>query len=114
MNTEQTYPKPTTDDFFFLDDTDEAMCVETKKYENGNEVKRITLSSGKVAVVRELKAWEIEESSRLHQNDKEKYIMAIAALATAIDNEKVIYEDLRQMKGKDWTKIKYAVASTNF
>jgi hypothetical protein len=114
MSTETIYPKPTTDDYCFLDETDEAMGVETKKYENGNEVKRVTLSSGKIAQVRELKAWEMEESSRLHQNDKEKITMAVAALSTTIDDVKVVYEELRQMKGKDWLKIKYAVALINF
>lgn len=114
QNQPTTYPLQTTDGFFFADDTDEAMGIESKVYENANEVRRIKLSTGKYAIVRELKAWEVEESSRLHQNEKEKYIMAIATIATTIDEQKITYEDLKFMKAKDWTKIKSAVAAINF
>lgn len=111
----KVFPVDTTDGFQYLDESDETMTVETKTYENGNVVKRVTLSDGRKAIVRELKAWETEEeASKFHQNNKTMVEMAIATIATKINDQPVIFEDIREMKAKDWNKIKYASALVNF
>jgi len=110
----KNYPIDTTDGFYFQDEQDHSMGVETKKYENGNEVKRIVLSDGKVALVHEMKAWEMEESEKFHGNKPNQFTMAIATMCTKIDDKRVAFEDLKFMKSKDWLKIKYAVALINF
>ena len=108
------YPKATSDGFSFLDEEDEVMKIETQTYENGNQAKRVTLKNGSKAVVRELKAWEIEETQRLHKNNQELMLMAIATKAIKIDDKSVAFEDIKNMRGSDWISIKGAVALINF
>lgn len=108
------YPKPTSDGYFFENDTDEAMSIETTTHENGNQSKRIKLSDNRIAIVRELKGSEVEQTSRLHQGKEELAVMATATLATKINGEKVIMEELADMRGRDYNKIRTAVAQLNF
>jgi hypothetical protein len=110
----KNYPFDTTDGYQYLDETDEVMLIETKRYENGSIVKRITLSDKRIAEVRELKGWEMEESAKFHENKANQVTMGVAALCTKIDGKNVVFEDLKFMKGKDWNKIKYAAAELNF
>lgn len=112
--TEQVFPLQTEDGFYYADQEDQAMGVETKKYDNGNEVMRIRLSDGRVALVRELKAWEVEESEKFHENKTKQVVMGLATLATKIDDKTCAFEDFKFMKGRDWVKIKYAVSLLNF
>lgn len=114
METKKTYPIDLEDGYQFLDETDEAMGIASKKYENGNEVKRIKLSDGRIATVRELPAWEMEESEKFHENKANQVTMGVATMCTQIDGKNVAFEDLKFMKGKDWNKIKVACATLNF
>lgn len=108
------FPKATNDGFSFLNEEDETLGIETKTFENGSEVKRVFLKDGRAAVIRELKAWEMEESSRFHNNKQELMLMAIAAKATKIDDKNVAFEDIKYLRAKDWTAIKNAVSMVNF
>lgn len=115
MEATDIFPKNTTDDFQYLDASDETMGVETKVYPNGNLVKRVTLKDGRKAIVRELAAWEIEEeASKYHNNDKNLVELAMATIATKIDDQKIAFEDLKFLKARDWNRIKYANALINF
>lgn len=108
------FPKATSDGFSFLSEDDETMGVETQEYENGNLVKRVTLKKGNKAVVRELKAWEVEESQRFHKNNQELLFMAIAAKCVKIDDKNLAFEDVKNLRASDWVSIKAAVSLLNF
>jgi len=111
-----SYPKPTTDGFCYLNEEDEIVGIESKTYDNDKEVKRVILSKDRKAVVRELKAWEMEDTSKVLKNEKigDGTLMAIAAAATTIDEKNIVYEDVKFMKAKDWSKLRTAVARLNF
>ncbi len=114
QDNEQSYPKQTKDGYYYASTSDEVMGIETKIYENGNETKRITLSDKRIAIVRELKGYEIDKADRLHDNKGHLYLVALASLAVTIDNNPVLMEELQDMKAKDYTKIRTAVAMLNF
>jgi hypothetical protein len=59
------------------------------------EVKRVKLKDGRVAVIRELKAWEMEETQRFHKNNQELMLMAVAAKSMKIDEKNVPFEDIK-------------------
>jgi urease accessory protein UreE len=110
----QNYPKQTTDGFSYNDEDDELMKIETNTYENGKQVKRVTLRDGRKAIIRMLKAWEMEESQRFHKNNQELLLIAVAAKAIKIDDKPVLFEDIKEMDAPDWVSIKGAVALLNF
>jgi hypothetical protein len=51
LDQEIVYPRPTEDGYFYEDDTDEALNIETKTYENSRQVKRVVLSDKSIAIV---------------------------------------------------------------
>lgn len=112
--TNEVFPKATTEGFEILNETDAALNIETKQYENGNTVKRIVLSDKRVAIVRELKGKDMDLTSRIHRGDDTKFLMAMAVIATKLNDENVTIEDLEEMKGKDYNKIRIAVSQLNF
>lgn len=114
MENETSYPKQTSDGFSYLSEEDEALSIESKTHENGGRVKRVLLSDGKKAIIRVLKAWEVEETQRFHKNNQELMLMAIATKATKIDDKSVAFEDIKNLDAPDWISIKGAVALLNF
>jgi uncharacterized protein YbjQ (UPF0145 family) len=108
------YPKTTTDGFEYSDESEEALGIETKTYENGNLVKRVKLTDGRIAIIRELNGKDVELSSRIHGNDKDKVLMAMCSVATRINENAIVIEDLELMKAKDYQKIRIACALLNF
>jgi RNase P/RNase MRP subunit p29 len=110
----KVYPIETTDGYVYTSESDEAFGIETKVYENGNETKRITLSDKRIAIVRELKGFEIESADRLHEHKQHLYLPALASLSVTIDGKPILMEDFQQTKGKDYNKIRTAVALLNF
>ena len=108
------FPKNSTDEFQYLDESEEALGLETKTHENGHQVKRVKLSNGSVAIIRELNGKDVEFTSRLHNNEKEKVIMSMTAVATKIDGQDIVIEDLEVMKAKDYNKLRMACALLNF
>jgi hypothetical protein len=115
LDQEIVYPKPTEDGYFYEDDTDEALNIETKTYENGRQVKRVVLSDKSIAIVRELNGAEMEGVSKaINKKEEGKYLMAVCMFATTINGGKVTMDELEQMRGRDYNRIRTACATINF
>lgn len=63
------------------------------------------LSTGSKVVVKPCYGYHIEEAGRIAGGDGTKLIGALASLLITIDGKKCVYEDLRNLPGKDYTKI---------
>ena len=121
--TEKTFPTaPDEEGFFTESEYDDVLDIRTKVYENGNKVKKVPLSGGRTALVRELigrdsrKAKEIASthSRKNGKEDEEDYADAVAALATKVEGQDIIFEDFLGYKMMDYTRIKHAAQSLNF
>jgi hypothetical protein len=104
--------------FHFEDKEDEVMGIETATYPNGNQVKRLKLSNGKTAFVRELigsDSVKIDKAILANGGDREEqYYAALFHHAVKVDGQQLPMEDFAVMKMKDYTKIKLAVNALNF
>jgi hypothetical protein len=100
--------------FYFADKDDEVMGIETHVYPNGNMIKRLKLSNGKSAVIRELKGMDMTEVEKLTDGDTSKVFPAIIAVATKIDGAGIVMEDVLQYKAKDYNRLKIAASALNF
>lgn len=83
-------------------------------YSNGHKVLKVTLSTGKEAVIREMTAGEMEQASRLSGNNETDAQFALAALATKIGGEYLLLEDFKAMKMKDYNRILECNYELNF
>lgn len=109
------YPKPTSDGFFFSDDTNEAMGIESQVYDNGKEVRRVTLSDKRIAIVRQLTGKEMgADVPRLAGKSQEDVQFAMVAIATKIDDKGLPIEEVKEMLGKDYVKLQSANSQINF
>lgn len=99
--------------FYFADKEDEAMGIETHVYPNGNMIKRVRVSKG-VAVVRELLGVDMTDVERLTDGDQGKVFPAMIAVATKIEGQGIVMEDVLQYKAKDYNRLKIAVSALNF
>lgn len=113
---EKLYPTPPdSDGFFYEDEENEALKIESQKYENGKEVRRVTLSDGKKAIVRQLTGSEMGTTvNRLIGNNKDDYQYAMVAVAAKIDDKGLMLEDVKDMLGKDYIKLQAANSQINF
>lgn len=112
---ENVYPKQTSDGFYFEDETNETMSIESQKYENGKEVRRVTLSDGRIAMLRQLTGSEMGVLlPRLVGSNKDNYQFAMVAVATQINQEGKTLEEIKDMLGKDYIKLQVANAQINF
>jgi len=112
----KTYPTPpNSDGFFFEDETNEVMAIESQTYENGKEVRRVTLSDKRVAIVRQLTGKEMgTDVTRLIGKDQDNYQYAMVAVSTKIDDKGLTIEDVMEMLGKDYIKLQVANSQVNF
>jgi hypothetical protein len=107
-------------DWHFANPDDTIMGIETAIYKNGNQVKRFTLSDGRVAVIRELlgkDSMQIDKSVMGENNAdlrEEKAMHAMFHFAVKVDDKQIPIEDFGTMKMRDYNKIKLAVQSLNF
>ena len=101
-------------DFHFASDNDKILGVETAIYNNGNEVRRITLSTGKVAVIRELSGEEMINVNKMLNGVADNYGPAIMHFSVKIDGQQIPMEDYPKMKGKDFNKINLQIMDLNF
>lgn len=109
-NNENNLPEP---DWKFEDDADKEMGIETKRYPNGQVLKRCKLSDGREAVARRLKGNDGREVSRLTAGEQDKYRVAIAAMCVTVNGEKVTPEEIDDLWFDDVTRITM-LASINF
>lgn len=110
-----TYPKPGTQpDHFFESAQDELMKVETISYPNGGKSKRAVLSDGRIAVSRRLKGHDMVEASKVAAGNQEKVQPAVAAIATKVNDQPIVIEQLLDMWGDDFNVIKYMSSDLNF
>jgi hypothetical protein len=107
-------------EFYFENERDEQMGIETAIYANGNSVKRYSLSDGRVAVVRELLGSDmanIEKSLMGENNDakrEEKLKDAVYHYSVKLDGQSLPMEDFSKLKMKDYLRIKVMAESLNF
>lgn len=83
-------------------------------YTNGHKVLLVTLSDGRIATIRELLAEDSEKAARIAGNSAEKASLALSTIATTINGQTVVIEDMAKMKMKDYNKIAEANAELNF
>ncbi len=109
-NQEEKFSK----DWHFADDNEKVLGVETAIYANGNEVKRLTLSSGKTAIIRELSGQDMIQVTKLTGSNPDNYTPALMHYAVKIDGHQLPMEDFPKLKGKDFNKLNIQVLSLNF
>lgn len=103
-------------DWHFASKEDESLKVETAIYKNGNQVKRVPLSDGRIATLRELLGSDMMKVDTMLAagRDQEKYFPIMMHFAAKIDGFTLPIEDFENMKGKDYNQIKIQVMSLNF
>ncbi len=111
----KVYPLATADGFFFEDETNEAMAIESHIYENKKEVRRVTLSDGTICIVRQLTGKEMgTDVTRLIGKDQDNYQYALVSVATKFNDQGRTLEEIKDMLGKDYLKLQIACAQINF
>lgn len=109
-----------TDNWFFEDDSDKELGIETLIYDNQSKVKRAKLSDGKtLAVARELKGRDMKQVDRICNGKKDEYLPALMITAVKSVDESGAesnwtLEELDDLKGKDYTTIKVLATTLNF
>jgi hypothetical protein len=110
----KTYPTEVDENgFFYEDEGFEALGILTKE-DNGNKVCKCTLSDGRTAIVRELTGAESKKAKATLGKSMNMLEAAYAALATKIDGKEYPYQELLNMKAKDYNKIETASSILNF
>nr|WP_295875680.1 hypothetical protein [uncultured Chitinophaga sp.] len=111
-----SYPTgPDTDGFFIESESDAAMNIFTRQYENGNKVKKCLLPVlGKTAVVRQMLARDSKEVARFTGGDAEQYQMACITVATTFDGSKMPIEAIEVIKFSDYTLLITMCQALNF
>lgn len=104
---------PEKSEWVFENEKDDLFKVETKRYDNGQVMKRCTLSDGRVAISRKLKGSDLKEVRRLTGGDSEKYQNAIVAKCVTLDDKPITIEEIDDLWMDDATKI-VMMASINF
>lgn len=75
--------------------------------------KTINLPSGKVAQVTDFKGRHIREAQKVAGTETEKYLFALIAATTTIDDKPIVMEDLDNMEGFDVLELMKAFGSGN-
>jgi aspartate/glutamate racemase len=109
------YPStPDADGFYFENDEEMTVGVMTKKYENGNIVKRVIFPDGKTAIVRELTGKDQKLINRFSNQDEEKIMLAGVTVATTVDGKQETYEFFEAMKLKMLNRLMFCFRELNF
>lgn len=75
--------------------------------------KTIALPSGKTAQVIDFKGRHIREAQKVAGTETEKYLFALIAATTTIDEKPVVMEDVDEMDGFDVLELMKAFGSGN-
>lgn len=114
MTTENQNINTTQDpEWKFENDDDKDSGIETKRYNNGQILKRAKLSDGRMAVARRLKGFDAREIQKQIAGDAHKYQAAVMARCLTIDDKKVVIEDIEQLWLDDYTTV-VSIARINF
>lgn len=103
-----------TEKFIFENEDDKTLGIETANYDNGGKVKRITLSTGEIALVRKLKGSDMRQVDMITGTKRENALPALMAVATKINDRPIVMEELDNFWAPDYNKIKMAVTELNF
>lgn len=76
--------------------------------------KTIALPSGKKAEIKDFKGKHIRDAQRIADGDVSKFIFAMIAVTTTIDNKPIVMEDLDEMDGRDVLKLQAEFSAENF
>lgn len=111
------YPtQPDKDGYFYATPEEEEQQIRTKRYDNGATTKTLSLSDGRVAVVRKLRGRDFVETSKvIRNNNSMDFETTNMSQAVEIDGKKqppeFYLDDLFQM---DYAKLMVAFSSLNF
>jgi hypothetical protein len=119
---EQEVVYPTTPDengWYYNDAGEKELEIETRQDEDGNTNKRVKLSGGRVAIVKELTGKENKKAKVIAGKDKELFMPAVVALSTTITDKNgktvaFVAEDLDGWKAKDVNRLTAATSVLNF
>lgn len=119
----KNYPTtPDAEGWYTVDEGEEALEIETREDDDECVYKRVKLSKGRTAVVRELGGKEMKQAQTMVGKDPQKLVDAYVFLSTTItdkDGKKYPFvmedlEDVRKFKGKDYNRLTTAAAMINF
>lgn len=104
---------PGEDKWEFASEEDQVLGIETCRYENGQTLKRVKLSDGRIAIARRMKGKDAKFINRKTGGDTEKFQNAMASECVEIDGKKLTPEELDELWYEDYTNI-MSIASVNF
>lgn len=110
---QKTYEQK-TNVWFFENEEDEAMGIETFSYPNGGISKRCKLKDGREAVSHLLKGKDRINIKRITGGKAEMVQDAVIALSTKIDGKAIVIEDIDELWFNDLTKIQSMASTINF
>jgi hypothetical protein len=100
-------------EFYFEDEADKEMGIQTRDYPNGSKIKQVKLKDGRIAVCRMLRGKDFKNIQRLTNGNKDEFQNAIIATSVMIDDKPIVKEDLAEMLFPDYTTL-LAISSINF
>lgn len=111
--------QPDKEGWFYESETNFTLGIETREDEQENAYRRVRLTKGRTAVLRELTSTESKKGAQIAGNSPEKLVDAYVALcATITDRDgkpvKFVMEDLDGWKAKDTNKLQVACNQLNF
>lgn len=115
-----TYPTPQdADGWFYENEGQHALEIETRVDAEENIFKRIQLTKKRVAIMRELNNKETKTAAVMAKNKQDKLLNAYIAMSTTVTDaagNKVsfVMEDLDMWKGKDTNRLDVACQNINF
>ena len=104
--------------WYYENEGQKALGIETRD-DDGSIFKRVSLSGGRTAVLRELTGKEMKIAGKIAGRDQDKVEYAMVALASSITDKdgntvKVVAEDLDNWKARDINRLVAANNDINF
>ena len=107
------------DGWFFAAEGDQALCIETRTDADENVFKRVALTRGRTAILRELTSKESKTAQSIGGKNQDLVLDAYLALCATITDtdgtiEKFVAEDIEGWKAKDTNRLRTAAYQLNF
>lgn len=93
---------------------EETQTVETIPPVSIPEINSITLSDGRVVIIRDAIGSDQIKAVKLISGDQSKYLFALLQLCATIDGQVLFIEDYEAMKLKDTQALSAAFSAQNF